>query len=78
MNTILEDVAEGGKSAETAADTADQLTQLSAGEKVGGAATSEESQGPLEAVPGEREDGPQIIKSQYLVAKGKRLLAKKT
>jgi len=63
-----EDAVEGGKSAEATADPADRVTQVSAGEKVGQAATAEESQQAQESVPGEREDGPQITKSQHLVA----------
>jgi hypothetical protein len=85
----VEDVPEGGKSAEATSDPAEQVTQVSEEEKVtqvseeeevGGAATrdAEESQRPQESVPGgqeiggqeivpgERVDGPQILKSQYL------------
>lgn len=63
-----EDIVEGGKSEEATADPADQVTQMSAGEKVGGAAPSEESAGAQVSAPGEREDGPRVLKSQYIVA----------
>ena len=68
----MEDVPEGGKSAEATSDPAEQVTQVSEEEKVtqvseeeevGGAATrdAEESQRPQGSVPGGQEIGGQEI-----------------
>jgi hypothetical protein len=74
----VEDVPEGGKSAEATSDPAEQVTQVSEEEKVtqvseeeevGGAATrdAEESQRPQESVPGGQEIGGQEIGGQEIV-----------